>query len=106
MPGAGRLGDKSNVPACVHGCLACPHPGVGPAIVGSPNVNINKKPALRLGDKGVHAVCCGPNTWTAVKGSGTGMINNKPAHRMGDSDQHCGGVGQLIEGSPDVIVGG
>jgi len=106
MPGAGRLGDKSNVPVCAHGCLACPHPAVGPAIAGSPDVNINKKPALRLGDNGVHAVCCGPNTWSAVKGSGTVMINNKPAHRMGDSDQHCGGVGQLIEGSPDVIIGG
>jgi uncharacterized Zn-binding protein involved in type VI secretion len=34
------------------------------------------------------------------------MINGKPAHRMGDMDQHCGGVGQLIEGSGDVIVGG
>jgi len=28
-----------------------------------------------------------------------------PAHRLGDMDTHCGGVGQLIEGSPDVIVG-
>ncbi|HEY7954800.1 MAG: PAAR domain-containing protein [Polyangia bacterium] len=106
MPGQGRLGDKSNVPACVHGCLACPHPAVGPAIVGSPNVLVNNLPALRLGDNGIHAVCCGPNTWTAVKGSATVMINNKPAHRMGDTDQHCGGVGQLIEGSPTVIVGG
>ena len=120
MPGQGRLGDKSNVPACVHGCLACPHPAVGRAIVGStnvvveaattafgaPNVLVNNLPALRLGDNGIHAVCCGPNTWTAVKGSATVMINNKPAHRMGDTDQHCGGVGQLIEGSPTVIVGG
>ncbi len=106
MPGAARLGDKSNVPACVHGCLACPHPGVGPAIAGSPTVNINSKPAIRVGDNGIHAVCCGPNTWNAVKGSGTVMINGKPAHRMGDTDQHCGGVGQMIEGSADVIIGG
>lgn len=106
MPGAARLGDKSQAPADVHGCLACPHPVVGPAIAGSPNVNINGRPAVRVGDNGVHAVCCGPNTWQAVKGSGTVMINNKPAHRMGDTDQHCGGVGQMIEGSADVIVGG
>jgi hypothetical protein len=33
------------------------------------------------------------------------MINNKPAHRMGDQDQHCGGPGQLIEGSADVVAG-
>jgi uncharacterized Zn-binding protein involved in type VI secretion len=106
MPGQGRLGDKSNVPACLHGCPGCPHPGTGPAIIGSPNVNINGRPALRVGDTGIHAVCCGSNTWSAVKGSGTVMINNKPAHRMGDTDQHCGGVGQLIEGSNDVLVGG
>jgi hypothetical protein len=34
------------------------------------------------------------------------LINNLPAHRMGDQDIHCGGPGFLIEGSPDVIVGG
>jgi hypothetical protein len=34
------------------------------------------------------------------------LINNRPAHRIGDTDQHCGGVGFLVEGSLDVIVGG
>lgn len=106
MPPQGRLGDKSNIPACVHGSLCCPHPAVGPAIAGSENVMVNGRPALRMGDNGVHAACCGPNTWTAVKGSGTVMINNKPAHRLGDTDAHCGGVGTLIEGSNDVMVGG
>jgi uncharacterized Zn-binding protein involved in type VI secretion len=67
---------------------------------------VNGKPALRVGDTGVHAACCGPNTWTAIKGSATVLINNMPAHRMGDNDMHCGGPGTLIEGSPDVIVGG
>jgi uncharacterized Zn-binding protein involved in type VI secretion len=106
MPGAARLGDKSQVQADAHGCPACPHPGIGPAIAGSPNVNINGRPAIRVGDPGIHAACCGPNTWTATKGSGTVMINNKPAHRMNDMDTHCGGVGKMIEGSSDVIVGG
>ena len=63
MPPQGRLGDKSNVPVDAHGCPACPHPAVGPAIVGSPDVMVNKRPALRVGDKGIHAACCGPNTW-------------------------------------------
>lgn len=67
---------------------------------------VNNRPALRVGDQGIHAACCGPNMWTATQGSGTVLINNMPAHRMGDMDQHCGGVGTLIEGSPDVIVGG
>jgi hypothetical protein len=27
-------------------------------------------------------------------------------HRVGDSTQHCGGKGTLVEGSPNVMVGG
>ena len=57
-------------------------------------------------DQGIHVACCGPNMWVATKGSGTVLINNLGAHRMGDQDQHCGGIGQLIEGSTDVLVGG
>ena len=106
MPPQARLGDKSNVPVDAHGCPACPHPGVGPAIVGSPDVFVNYRPALRVGDKGIHAACCGPNTWVATMGSATVLINNKQAHRLGDLDTHCGGVGQMIEGSNDVITGG
>src|SRR5262249_52826699 len=33
------------------------------------------------------------------------FINGKGAHRMGDQNRHCGGMGQLVEGSPNVIVG-
>ena len=106
MPPQSRLGDKSNVPVDAHGCPACPHPGVGPAIVGSPDVYVNYRPALRVGDKGIHAACCGPNTWVATTGSVTVLINHKGAHRLSDLDTHCGGVGQMIEGSNDVITGG
>jgi len=105
MPGIARLGDKSQAPVDAHGCPGCPHPVVGPAILGSPNVLVNGLPALRVGDMGVHAACCGPNMWTATKGSATVLINGQPAHRMGDEDQHCGGRGQMIEGSPDVLAG-
>lgn len=93
------------MPLDVHGCPACPHPAIGPAIIGSPDVNVNKRPALRVDDTGVHAACCGTNTWTATKGSMTVFINGKAAHRMGDQNRHCGGMGTLIEGSPNVIVG-
>jgi uncharacterized Zn-binding protein involved in type VI secretion len=78
----------------------------GPATTGSPTVRVNNKPALRLGDIGIHTACCGPNMWTAIQGSATVLINGMPAHRMGDLDQHCGGMGVLVEGSNDVIVGG
>ena len=101
-----RLGDKSNVPADAHGCPACPHPAIGPAIEGSPDVNVNSRPAVRVGDHGIHAACCGPNMWEAQTGSMTVFINGKQAHRLGDMDRHCGGIGQMIEGSPNVIVGG
>ena len=106
MPGQGRLGDKSQAQADAHGCPACPHPVTGPAVQGSPDVLVNFLPALRVTDMGIHAACCGPNIWTAVQGSSTVLINFLAAHRMGDADQHCGGPGKLIEGSPDVIVGG
>ncbi len=72
----------------------------------SPDVNGNKLPAIRVDDTGIHMACCGPNTWTAKMGSGTVFINSKAAHRMGDQDQHCGGMGQMIEASTNVIVGG
>ncbi len=105
MPGVARLGDLSQVPADAHGCPACPHPAVGPAVVGSPDVTANNMPVVRVGDSGVHAACCGPNMWKAAAGSATVFVNNKPVHRMGDQDTHCGGTGQMIQGSPDVIAG-
>ena len=105
MPAQGRLGDKAQIAADAHGCPGCPHPGVGPAISGSANVNVNSRPALRVGDAGMHAACCGPNTWTAQAGSASVFINGKAAHRMNDANQHCGGMGKLIEGSNNVFVG-
>jgi uncharacterized Zn-binding protein involved in type VI secretion len=106
VPAQGRLGDKSSANVDAHGCPACPHPATGPAIIGSTNVNVNRMPALRVGDGGLHMACCGPNTWEAKAGSATVFINNKAAHRQGDACKHCGGMGKLIEGSPNVMTGG
>lgn len=89
-----------------HGCPACPHPAIGPAIIGSPDVNVNQRPALRVDDTGIHAACCGPNTWSATQGSPTVFVNGKAAHRMTDAQRHCGGIGKLVEGSPNVVVDG
>jgi uncharacterized Zn-binding protein involved in type VI secretion len=88
-----------------HGKDCCPHAATGPAVTGSPNVKVNARPALRAGDSGIHAACCGPNTWIATEGSPSVRINGQPAHRKGDLDMHCGGPGEMIEGSPDVLVG-
>jgi uncharacterized Zn-binding protein involved in type VI secretion len=106
MPPLCRLGDRAQCMADAHGCVACPHVVVGPAITGSQDVSINHRPALRQGDQGLHAACCGPNTWQADSGSGTVFINGRPAVRVGDRSHHCGGMGSLIEGSPNVNVGG
>lgn len=105
MPKQGRVGDKSKAPVDAHGGSCCPHTVEGPAKQGSPNVFVNSKAALRVGDPGVHAACCGPNTWQAVKGSKSVYINSKPAHRLDDLTIHCGGQGQLIEGSDNVLIG-
>ena len=107
MPPQARLGDKSQVPNDAHCCLTCHHNCVGPSIQGSPNVNVNGKPATRVTDNGKHSGCCGSNTWIAQKGSSTVMINNLAAHRQGDQVQHCGGIGQSIAPcSPNVMTGG
>jgi uncharacterized Zn-binding protein involved in type VI secretion len=108
MPGQARLGDLSEVMADAHGCPGCPHHCVGPAIQGSPNVFVNGMPAVRVGDKGMHAACCGPNMWTAQLGSATVKINGKNAHRKDDMDKHCGlpGIGKIITASVDVETGG
>lgn len=105
MPPQARLGDKALIPADAHGCVACPHTASGPAVAGSPNVNVNGRPAFRVDDPGIHTACCGGNTWNAQTGSKSVFINGKPAHRLGDMVRHCGGVGKTIEGSPNVIVG-
>jgi uncharacterized Zn-binding protein involved in type VI secretion len=105
MPGQGRLGDKAKAQLDTHGCLACPHVCLGPAIRGSDDVNVNGRPALRVDDPGIHSPCCGANTWTATKGSSTVFINGKAAYRVGDQSRHCGGMGQLIDGSSNVVVG-
>ena len=106
MPPQARVGDFAFVPADAHGCPACPHPVTGPGINGSPNILVNGLMPLRIGDPGVHAACCGPNSWNVMTGSSSVFYNDIPAARINDSTAHCGGIGYLIVGSPNVIVGG
>ncbi len=112
MPPAGRKGDIAFCPRDHHeGCDKCPHTVIGAAVRGSKNVRINGRQALRVGDRGLHASCCGSNLWQAAIGSPTVLINNRPAHRMLDITRHCGtqklgGFGLLVNGSPNVIIGG
>jgi uncharacterized Zn-binding protein involved in type VI secretion len=106
MPEQGRVGDRARIPRDSHDKPCCPHDCKGPATSGSPNVFVNGRKALRVTDPGKHETCCGPNKWKAAAGSATVVINGLPAHRKDDRVKHCGGNGKLIEGSPNVIVGG
>jgi uncharacterized Zn-binding protein involved in type VI secretion len=106
MPPQARLGDQAHVANDTHNCPGCPHDATGPAITGSPDVMVNGRPAVRVGDKGHHSSCCGSQSWTAETGSATVYFNNRPAHRKDDKSHHCGGDGKTIEGSPNVITGG
>jgi uncharacterized Zn-binding protein involved in type VI secretion len=106
MPPQSRVTDTALVPADSHGNKCCSHTCVGPAVAGSPNTIVEGSAALRIGDPGVHAACCGPNVWMVASGSSTVTINDIPASRLGDITAHCGGVGALIMGASTLIVGG
>jgi len=68
-PPQSRLGDNAKISGDAHGCPACPHTCVGPAIAGSPNVFANSMNALRVApDPGIHAACCDGNIWQTMVG--------------------------------------
>ncbi len=106
MPPQCRVGDFAHCGADAHGKPCCSHSVEGPGILGSFNINVNGRMAMRLADPGVHGSCCGPNTWVTAMGSTTVFFNNRPAVRFGDTTTHCGGTGSMIQGSLNVLVGG
>jgi len=79
-----------------HACPACPHDVKGPIQTGSSLVMIGGKAAVRVGDTGVHAACCGPNTFEIAGGDSEVMIDGKPAAKVGSQTKHCGGMGTII----------
>ena len=74
---------------------------------GSPNVFINGKPALRVGDATAVHIKPGnspaPHASAISVGSSTVFINGQPAARIGDSIA-CGDA--VAEGSSNVFIGG
>lgn len=96
MPPAARVNDMHVCPM-----FNGPSPHVGGPILppGSPTVLIEGMPAARMGDM---ATCAGPPD-TILQGSGTVLIEGMPAARMGDMTSHGG---QIVAGSPTVIIGG
>ena len=93
---AARITDMHTCPM-VTGTV--PHVG-GPILPpGAPTVFIAGIPAARMGDM---ATCTGPPD-TIVQGSSTVLIEGMPAARMGDMTAHGG---QIVVGSPTVMIGG
>ena len=92
-------------------CSRCPHPVQGPAVKGSSKTFVDGKPALRVGDSGVHdkQTCCGPNMWKAMKTvqARKVFIEGKEAFCVGDITLHDGkDPGKLMVGSSTVFVKG
>jgi len=104
MPPVSRVGDRANCPLDSHGKSCCDHDVTGPAISGSPDVFVNNRPVLRVGDPGEHSKCCGSNSWVTAAGSKYFRVNGLPVVRLGDETTHCGGTGKMIEGSDDVSI--
>jgi uncharacterized Zn-binding protein involved in type VI secretion len=106
MSGLARVGDRARCPEDRHDCAKCAHDVIGPAVDGSPDVLINNKSALRIGDPGIHASCCGDNSWFVEQGGSTQIvINGRPAAVLGSSTRHCGGTGAIVQASDDVLTG-
>jgi uncharacterized Zn-binding protein involved in type VI secretion len=99
MPEAGRIGDVAQ------GEQAGGASMIGEAAQGSPDVIINHRAALRLDDAGQHLGPSGAGVWQAVQGSSGVFINGRPAVRRGDATRHGSEAGELVSGSPDVLLG-
>lgn len=96
--GYAHVGHFGYAPACVHGCMACPHIVSGPILAGSSHVLIDGMPAARQGDGGNTTGCCGNNKFTIAAGDPQVLIDGRPAARLGDSTAHCesGNPGRII----------
>ena len=94
MPAASRKGD-----ICVgHGCFP-----PTPATAGSPDVYLDKIPALRKGDAVAPHGCgnCPPHGRAVSAGSPSVFVNGRPLARVGDGVD-CGG--SVAAGSGTVVA--
>jgi len=111
------IGTGGLAAAAIVGCLAAGGAGIGELlssmswapkevcgmiITGSPDILINNRPAARAH---VDTTICSKHSGTPpiATGSATVIFNNMPAARVDDTIT-CGAV--IVEGSPDVIIGG
>jgi uncharacterized Zn-binding protein involved in type VI secretion len=109
MPGGvARLLDAISCPPCIHGWGVLPV--YGQFTVGSPNVLVNSRPAIRLNDLALTVCCPGTNTAVPTVGAVKTLTNSRPTIRMGDVTTHClnpASLGYVMPGhtSPNTICG-
>jgi len=96
------VGCQAYCPADSHGAPTDPMPAIGRIINGCPDVLVNGKPAVCVGEKGTQCCCSGPNTFEVVEGNPEVLIYGKAAAEMGDATRHCGGNGHIVD--PDFII--
>lgn len=95
--------------AAREGDLHSGHATYAPGVLGtgSPDVNIEGKPASREGDSTQPhnnlVVPFDPHICKIAKGSGTVNINGKPAARIFDK---LDGGGSIVSGNSTVLIGG
>ena len=98
MPAAHRKGDIGSGHAC--------HFPPSAAIGGSPNVYVNGRPLMRVGDAyAPHGCVAGhapPHPRALAQGSASVFINGRKAGRIGDAI-NCGG--NAASASPNVFIG-
>lgn len=99
MPAAARVGDTHTCPMVAPG--PTPHVG-GPIQEGSPDIEIDGKPAARMKDK---AQCAAGGPDVLAMGSGTVEFNSQLAVRVGDLTAH-GGVVTVGSGTVEIGVKG
>lgn len=99
MPGWSRETDRS---AC-----DADH-AVGVSFGTARDVRVNGMRPLFMSDRGLYGACCGKNAvmWTVSEGTATVLINGGFAAGLGMATAHPSGKGTLIDGSPDVLIGG
>lgn len=97
MPSVAREGDRTSCPVL----FILPHVG-GPLFpAGDVSLTANGEKVIRIGD---HATCQAPNPLDVVfEGAATFTVCGIPVARMGD---HMAHGGLIVQGSPDVVVGG
>jgi len=96
-----RVGDYS-MGVCSVGLPCCPHTWISRHFVGSPNVNVNEKQMMRVGDIGI-STCPHCVISYAVQGSEFDFANDKKIHRLTDVHIVPCGPGRCITASPDVF---